>query len=211
MSSLPLQDYLTNLLKEQNVIVSLLEVQIVNDNSRVSKKCYQRFTETHQQRSCPSTTSKNFKMSRWSSSPLERVRSTGWVEGLANNSNSTTTVAQRLLKSDKWSATNVTRKSNPKSRAAGHPTPLPSSLKLPRRPAPAALMVHHHDKDVPTEQPSLRRCTSLDTPMMLPVRMSSFTSKSKSYKTLLTLLALTGVQRLVVVVVQMSDLNRAST
>mmetsp|Transcript_29033 Transcript_29033/g.70119 ORF Transcript_29033/g.70119 Transcript_29033/m.70119 type:complete len:127 (-) Transcript_29033:405-785(-) len=60
----PLQDYFTKLLKERNVTISSLKVQIVDDNAQLSKQSHARAS----QRQSRSMINKNFKTCRWSSS-----------------------------------------------------------------------------------------------------------------------------------------------
>ncbi|CAJ1954227.1 unnamed protein product [Cylindrotheca closterium] len=196
MHSPPLQDYFTRLLKEQNVTVSSLEVQIVDDNARLSSKNNHTTTRRF------IGASKSSKTCRWSSSPTTSIQSR--LNGHSNSYsspttkmtvgamlNTTTTTSRpaprttRLLNCDKWSATPVTTVTNVSSRPQSI-ADVPPSAKFPRSASASVMLVPKRDHPPPAaEQPaSLRRCTSLDAPIMLPIRMSSFSSKSKDYTTL---------------------------
>ncbi|CAJ1950716.1 unnamed protein product [Cylindrotheca closterium] len=129
MSSPPLQEYFTKLLKEQNVTMSSWEVRIVNDNARLSKASHARFSQTQPGLSMMS---KNCKPCRWSPSPTITVHRVldGHGKNSTNPSMATTAVVgdminrQRtrrhlLISNNRWSASNVAT-SNPRFNGENH-------------------------------------------------------------------------------------------
>ena len=145
------------------------EVHIVSDNAQLSKKNLADFSTRQSPPGPP-------KDCRWDSSPSKSMRkqlNDQNPKPAKDSSNSNT--SRKLLKSDKWGTS--TRKTTSQSRTdSSHIRPTPSYL--PRS-------FSSHEPATASPQSSMRRSTSLEDAPLVPIRrMSSFSSRSKSFSSL---------------------------